>query len=433
MRLRAELPKTIGVIGAGEMGSRVAKEFGALGHRVICFDTDRRKLEACLRDGNNITIAASGNEVTAKSDIQFYLIPTEDIENAVKEFGGATKKGAIVSAGTSVMLPAERALRTHLSWKRDEISIINWHWLCSGTPSVDLRMQSSVVVRVVGRKSAYEMAKSVFREIGMGIIEMPSSDAHDKMMADIQAVTHIGFYAIGSTWSRTGFFPWEKGMRAGNLDRVKILLMLRILGGESHVYGGLAIINEHAVAQIKEYAAAVNDLFELIKSRNESSLRKTVFEAKEFLFSGDRKGIILSDEVLRSASIGLEEYHSHKPNSHISLLAMGVAWKRLGIKPQDNLICGTPQFKLRFAIVEALFRDEALLEESIQAAIRLPDIAIVDSYFNDSVREWTEIIERRDLKAFKRLFEETGAFFGRKRLDEAIRKSDELIARLVRA
>ena len=106
------------------------------------------------------------------------------------------------------------------------------------------------------------------------------------------------------------------------------------------------------------------------------------------------------------------------------------AWYHLGVNPYDNLICQTPPFRLRLGIAEYLFKNEELLEESIEAALYDKTIRGDDLEFHSAVREWAAIIGYGDMEGYKKHFNETQAFF-KDRLAEGNKQSGELIRRLM--
>ena len=79
----------------------------------------------------------------------------------------------------------------------------------------------------------------LFTAVETDIVEIADYHEHDKIVADTQAVTHVGFESMGTAWKEAGFFPWENGSYVGGIDNVKILTTLRIFSYKAHVYAGL--------------------------------------------------------------------------------------------------------------------------------------------------------------------------------------------------
>lgn len=109
---------------------------------------------------------------------------------------------------------------------------------------------------------------------------------------------------------------------------------------------------------------------------------------------------------------------------------MVCAWHAMGVNPYENLICQTPPFRLRLGIAEYLFKDEELLEETIQAALFDKSIRKDDLEFHTAVHEWASIIGYGDMKGYKAHFEAAKSFF-EGRLEKARVLSTEMISKLM--
>ena len=414
----------IGIIGTGDMGKLYAREFARAGYKVNCTDLpeNRAQLEKDLA-GSGICVLDDGIAVSRMSDLIFYLVPVEDIGKAVAQYGPSTRRDAIVSSGTSVMTPAVKAFEEYLP---EDVNVINWHWLFG--PSIKPQGRSTALVNHKSNKAAYQRARAAFERVGSKIIELPSYQEHDKITADTQAVTHVGFEAMGTAWKNMGSFPWESSTYVGGIDNVKVLMCLRIYGGKSHVYAGLALHNPFAREQIAQYAKSESDLFGLMIQEDEQRFRERIGRAIENIVGGDNSHILLDDRVMGEFGLVILS-EQRTPNSHLSLLSMADAWHQAGINPYDNMICQTPPFRLRLGIVEYLLRNPELLEETIQTALHNKKIRRDDLEFHTAVREWSTTIRNRDMAGYHSQFEDTRTFFA-DRIPEGMRKSGELIRRL---
>ncbi|MCK5342867.1 MAG: prephenate dehydrogenase, partial [Candidatus Heimdallarchaeota archaeon] len=209
-----------------------------------------------------------------------------------------------------------------------------------------------------------------------------------------------------------------------------ILLALRIYGGKSHVYAGLALLNPFAREQIRQYAQSESELFKMMIQENEGAFRERMKRAGDFVFGNGNAPILLDDSVMGKFSLGIPS-EQRKPNSHLSLLAMVDGWCQRSSNPYNNLICQTPPFRLRLGIAEYLFRNSELLEESLHTAIHDKEIRGDDLEFHSAVREWASIVEHQDMAGYKQQFNNTRTFF-EDRIPGAKRISSELIRRLTR-
>ena len=413
----------IGIIGLGDMGKLYAREFARRGYRINGCDLPEKKnqLEQELQ-GTGVYVLDNGIAVSRRSDLILYSVEAENIGRVVSQFGSSTKMGAIVGGQTSVKTPEIEAFEKYLP---KDVNIITCHSLHG--PTVNTLGQNLAVIRHRSSDEAYKRALEIFEELGSKIIEIPTYQEHDKITADTQAVTHVGFESMGTAWKNAGVYPWENASYVGGVDNVKVLMTLRIYGGKAHVYSGLAILNPFAREQVKQYATSESNLFRLMIQEDESTFKERIKRAGDFVFGNNDFPILLDDKVLREFSLGNQI--GRKPNSHLSLLAMVDAWHQLGVNPYKNLICQTPLFRLRLGIAEYLFRNPALLEESVKTALFDKEIRGDDLEFHTAVREWASIINHRDIGGYKQQFDATREFF-RDRIPEGMKRSNELIKRL---
>ena len=414
----------IGIIGLGDMGCVYAKSFVKSGYRVYGCDLPHRKetLEAELGP-YGIEILEDGKEVSRISDVIFYSVEAERITEVLSLYGPHTKYGAIVAGQTSVKHPEIAAFEKYLP---KDSHIITCHSLHG--PGFDPKGQKLIVIPHRTTKEAYQRMTDILASLGSILNEIPDYHEHDKIVADTQAVTHMGFESMGTAWKEAGFFPWENASYLGGIDNVKILITLRIFSYKAHIYGGLAILNPYARHQIKRYAESESELFKLMIKEEADTFRKRLYKARDFIFGQNHKPLMLDEKVMQEFSLSAGS-ENRKPNSHLSLLSMVDAWYHLGINPYDNLICQTPPFRLRLGIAEYLFKNEDLLEESIETALFDKTIRGDDLEFHSAVREWSSIIGYGDMEGYKQHFEQVKTFFAG-RLEHGRTQSAEMIRKL---
>jgi prephenate dehydrogenase (NADP+) len=414
----------IGIIGLGDMGKMYAKIWATNPkHNVYGCDLPQRFDELTNELSQyNIKIVHEGIAISRLCDLIIYAVEAENINEVVAKFGPSTKIGAIVAGQTSVKTPEIEAFEQYLPL---DTHIVTCHSLHG--PAIHPIGQTMMLIRHRADETAYLKAKNVFGQIGSTIFEVASCDEHDKMMADIQAITHVGFESIGTTWMRQGVFPWANDGCKSGLDHVKILMTLRIYSYKFHVYSGLALMNPHARNDVKIYAKAVSDLFSLMIEENETDFRTAIYAARDFVFANHPAKLMLDDAIL--SEFALNQDTGHKPNSHLSLLAMVVTWHRLGVNPYQNHLVQTPPFKLRVGMAEYLFLNEERLEESIKTALFEKTARGEDLAFHTSVHEWANIVANGDKAGYKNHFETTKAFLA-DRLEEGRMLSTKLIEKL---
>jgi prephenate dehydrogenase (NADP+) len=414
----------IGIIGLGDMGKLYARTFAKAGLNVSGCDLPDRKsaLEEELSPFG-IIILDDAKEVSNTCDFIFYAVEAEKIDEVVAYAAEATKAGAIVTGMTSVKTPEVAAFEKFLP---KDSEIILTHALHG--PGFETKGQKLIVAPHRISEKSYQKAFAILQTLESEIIELKDYHQHDQIMADTQAVTHMGFESMGTAWKNAGTYPWESGAYVSGIDNVKILTTLRIFSYKSHIYAGLAILNPYASKQIEVYAQSESALFKMMIQEDEINFRKRIYEARDFCFHGQHNLILFDDDIMKEFSIGSNSALA-KSNSHLSLLAMVDAWHQLKINPYDNLIGQTPPFKLRLGIVEYLFKNDDLLEETIQTALYDKSIRGDDLEFHTAVREWASIIKYKDMNGYKEHFAQAKAFF-EPLLEKGREQSAELIRRL---
>ena len=414
----------IGMIGLGDMGKLYARTFAKAGLKVSgCDLPDRKSALVDELTPFGISVLDDAKEVANTCDFIFYAVEAEKIDEVVKQTADAIKVNAFVTGMTSVKTPEVTAFDKYLP---KSCEIILTHSLHGS--GFETKGQKLIVAPHRISSENYKKALKILSVLESEIIELTDYHQHDQIMADTQAVTHMGFESMGTAWKNAGTYPWESGAYVSGIDNVKILTTLRIFSYKAHIYAGLAILNPYAAKQIAAYASSESTLFKMMIQEDEENFRERIYKARDFVFHGQPNLILFDDNIMKEFSVGTNSALA-KPNSHLSLLAMVDAWYQLQINPYDNLICQTPPFKLRLGIVEYLFKNDALLEQTIQTALYDKSIRGDDLEFHTAVREWASLINYQDMEGYKSHFKQAKDFF-EPLLEKGRIQSAELIKRL---
>lgn len=414
----------IGVIGLGDMGSLCARKWAAMGYAVFgCDLPEKYKLLQDTFADSTVIILKEAKDVASLADFLLFSVETSNLNEVVASVSDFIKLDAIVSGQTSVKHIEIQAFDVYLP---KSAHIFTCHSLHG--PSFSTTGQKLIVIPHRVSEQAYQTGLKIYQALESEIIEIETHLQHDQIMADTQAVTHMGFESMGTAWKNSGFYPWDHGAYSTGIDNVKILTTLRIFSYKAHVYAGMAILNPFARKQVRQYAKSESELFKMMICEQEDAFRNRIKEATEFVFHGERDFITLDGEVMKDFNMA-EEGDDHKPNSHLSLLAMVDSWYQLKVNPYDNLICQTPPFRLRLGIAEYLFKNPDLLEETISTALYDKSIRADDLEFHSAVREWASIIEYGDMDGYISHFNHVKDFFA-DRLQEGAKRSTSLIKKL---
>jgi len=257
--------------------------------------------------------------------------------------------GAIVGGQTSCKAPEMAAFEKHLP---SDVEIVSCHSLHG--PGVNPKGQPLVLIQHRASDASYDLVSKILSCFESKHVKL-TAEAHDRITADTQAVTHAAFLSMGTAWAANNQFPWEMPRYVGGIENVKINITLRIYANKWHVYAGLAILNPAAKRQIKQYAESVTDLFKLMLGGHKQELRDRIESARKAVFGNadGSKGheLLLQDDLLDQFSLGKKPAAGERvKNNHLSLLAMVDCWWKLGIVPYDHMICSTPVSAFRYPL-----------------------------------------------------------------------------------
>lgn len=320
----------------------------------------------------------------------------------------ATKLGAIVGGQTSCKSPEIKAFEKYLP---PDVHIVSCHSLHG--PGVDTYNQPLVLIQHRAPDEAMRKVETVLSCLRSKYVYLTAQE-HDRITADTQAVTHAAFLSMGKAWHANSQFPWELNRYVGGIENVKINTMLRIYSQKWHVYAGLAILNPEAKKQVAQYAESVTALYKLMLEGDLDGLRKRVYAARDKVFglsSNWDKQPLIEPSILSSFSLGKPTDAPPRPNNHLSLLGMVDCWAALDIVPYDHMLCSTPLFRLRLGVTEHLFRDTALLDETLRTAVEDKMYRSDDLEFTFAARGWAECVSLGHFETWEKRFVSTQEFF----------------------
>ncbi|CAA19302.1 prephenate dehydrogenase Tyr1 [Schizosaccharomyces pombe] len=419
----------VGIIGFGDMGRLYAEYISKAGWRVnVCDRPENYESIQATYGNGGYTVLKDGFQVSRTSDYILYSVEAEHIDKVVALYGPATKVGAIVGGQTSCKAPEMNAFEKYLP---EDVDIISCHSMHG--PKVNPKSQPLVIIRHRASDEHFEIVNEILSCFKSSVVYL-SAKEHDRITADTQAVTHAAFLTMGLAWHANNQYPWEINRWCGGIENIKMNLSMRIYSSKWHVYAGLAILNPEAQRQIQQYASSVTELFKLAISGKAKEYEDRIRNAGKFVFGEnmDRNssGLLLSDELLDQYSISNIPKDESKRNSHLSILAIVDSWSKLGIHPQNHMICSTPLFRLWVGVSEYVFRHPGLLDSCIYTATKHNDFSPDDLEFVVAVRSWSECVAAKDFTTYKKRFLETQEYF-RPRFEEATRVGNAMISKLL--
>ncbi|ODV88590.1 hypothetical protein CANCADRAFT_125622 [Tortispora caseinolytica NRRL Y-17796] len=423
--------KAIGIVGMGDMGKLYARRFAQAGYTVYASDISARYDELCAEYSNSesIKILKNGIQVARLADLLLFSVEAENIESATSQIAPSAKPGAIIGGQSSCKSIEVEALAKYAP---DDCEIICLHSMHSA--SVDPQGQPLIVVpfRVFDHKSSTAQLTDICATTFGSRIAVLSASEHDRITAATQAATHAAFLAMGSAWLANNQYPWVIGRYAGGIENVKINISLRIFSSKWHVYAGLAIYNPAAHEQILQYSRSVTELFTLFIQGDKETLRSRLYNVRDTLFSPERSQshkLLLSDDLLDEYSLSTVPKDERTPNSHLSLLAVGDCWYRLGINPFDHMICSTPIFRILIGVTEYVFAT-SLLDDAINTGINDHSFRHDDLEFTLAARSWADVVAAGSFDLYKHRFEKVSQFFVPQK-DDALAVGNKMIQKIL--
>jgi len=159
---------TIGFVGLGNMGGRIARRLIAAGHAVLGFDTDPARARAC-----GAKTAGSVAEVAKSADTILLSLPDSNVVEAVVEDGliAHARKGQVVvdlstAAPSSTMRLAARFAERGASYLDAGIS--------GGAAAAE---KGALTLMVGGDKAAADRLRDVFAPFSAKVVYMGASGA----------------------------------------------------------------------------------------------------------------------------------------------------------------------------------------------------------------------------------------------------------------
>lgn len=402
---------TVGIIGLGAMGKLYARLLSAAGVPVVACDTpgNYEVLKASFLVPG-VEIVADGHLVARCADYTIYSVEASNIDAVVREYGPSTKLGSICGGQTSCKAPEVAAFDKYLP---ADVSIVPIHSMHG--PNISTKGQPLAVIpyRLV-RADALQQVLDVLACFESRVVVI-TAEEHDTITADVQAVTHMAFLAMGTAWMNNRQYPWMNERLSGGLENAKINIALRIYSNSWHVYAGLAITNPQAHVQTVQYAQSVTDLLKLMVSNRREELTTRLLAARDYVFQkvidDPRHSLLLPDELLGRFSLANDVALRDKQNSHLSILGIVDCWFHLQIIPYDHMICSTPLFRILLGVTEYLFMTPGLLDRCISDSLASYKYRGDDIEFVVAARAWSKAVQNGDFGAYRLMFEETQRFF----------------------
>lgn len=378
------------VIGAGTMGQYTAQAIAPKVNKTFFYDPvllkdveARERLEDRF-DSIPHTVFRSAHEAVEHADLVTFCVPTHLVYEVMAQVLPYCKKGTIITDQSSRKTPAANAFAEFAEkYSGHDLHYASVHSMCN-PEKADHRKEILALI-YNGDDYAFERIKEYFGDLSDHIELFESVEEHDTRTANTQINTSRTLLSIASAFATAGCFPWLDKSYGSGFDAMKFALAMRAASQPAHVYRGIQFGSEHGRKIIAPALEVESELFRMIVSDKRDEYRERVLNAKRVLFGGlDLEPILNSDVMGQFINAG-----TVKPNSHFSIVQYAVAQAEGGRNPFADIKATTPLFTSLLCLMDFIFLNVDLLEESIAAPFEIPSLRSDDLVFHDQIHGWS--------------------------------------------
>ena len=255
----------IGFVGLGNMGSQIARDLAAAGHRMTLFDLDRAALEAFSESGARL--AASVAEVAASSEIVgICVVDDEQVRDVVSGAGGLLESelepGSIVMVHSTVHPSTIEELAEVASSARVDLIDVCVSAGAMGKSRLDR-------VAIVGSGAdTYRRCADVLNEIGTPVlVGRPGTASRAKLLNNLLTTATVGTAeAALRIGERAGIDRrvLQRVFLSGSAASTPLSMMVRRPDSSSHRYRMLSKDFELAVSSLGSKAVEPDDFARIL-------------------------------------------------------------------------------------------------------------------------------------------------------------------------
>ena len=240
-----------GIIGGtGQMGRFFAGVFEEAGWEVIVSGT---------------ATPLTNRDVAEMADLVIVSVPIRATVGVIREVAPFLSEEQVFCDLTSLKVEPVRAMLT------SGAEVIGLHPMF-GPGAASLRGQTIVATPARCGPEALETLLAVFRDQGAAIT-LSTPEAHDRMMAVIQGLTHFGTLAKAETIRRTGADVGETLAFTSPVYRIEMGFVGRLLAQDAGLYGDILQMNPAVPEVLAAFEDAVRALRRIVESGDGEEFR----------------------------------------------------------------------------------------------------------------------------------------------------------------
>jgi chorismate mutase/prephenate dehydrogenase len=262
--LRAEVPispepRTVAVIGGkGKMGALMADLFADLGHAVMVCDL-----------GTELSLADA-----AQADVVVVSVPIEHTVEVIRQVGPLMREDALLMDVTSLkQAPLEAMLAS------TRASVVGTHPMFG--PKVH-SLEGQRVVICEGRGEAWlAWVEAQLKARGL-VLTRATAEQHDRVMAQVQVLTHFQTQVVGLALSRLGI-PLEETLGyTSPVYRMELLMTGRHFAQNPELYGAIEMLNPRTAEVVETFQQAAREVAQVVTGKERQGFRALFDEVRRY-------------------------------------------------------------------------------------------------------------------------------------------------------
>lgn len=236
---------TIGVIGGnGQLGKWCAEIFRAHGSTVLVSD---------------VGTELSNRDVAARAEIVVVSVPIGVTGSVLEEVSSSLRSDQLIVDLTSVKTPFVPFMES------SKAEVLSVHPMFA--PSLSSKRDQTCIVCPVRQGSLAAYFKGVLEREGLRLINM-TPDAHDRMMAVVQGLTHFQAIAAAHCMAAMNFQPAESLESASPVYRLRLAMIGRILAQSPRLYAEIQIFNPYVTEVLQHLQRSQERLMGFVTAKD---------------------------------------------------------------------------------------------------------------------------------------------------------------------
>jgi len=256
------MPARVAVIGAGGMGSWMARYFKSLGKSVVISDREPAKARRVAKR-IRVKSATSNLRATRESGIIVVAVPANVTSDVIREIIPALRKNTLLFDLSAIKAPVVQALRLAEKHGADVASL---HPMF-GPRASGVKGRTIIIVQAGRNRAGTTMVRKLFK--GADIV-VTDARTHDKRMALCLALPHFINMAFAGILTRGARLARLRKF-AGRTFTLQLLLS-QVIASEPDTTADIQTMNRSARETLRDLQREIQTLVKTVERGNRSEL-----------------------------------------------------------------------------------------------------------------------------------------------------------------